>query len=161
MIAQEVCAEKFLQNVRVFPCALIEMKIIYACASFTFCMAGRKQVLFNKTRKKIISKNVRFASTPWQKMRGMMFRRKPGYALVFKTRFPGRASLSIHMLFVFFSIDVVYLRNSRAVDIRKRVRPFTLFILPAKESDTLIELPAGSIEHGKIRVGDIIELKAA
>ncbi len=124
-------------------------------------MTGRKQVLFNKTRKKIISKNVRFASTPWQKMRGMMFRRKPGYALVFKTRFPGRASLSIHMFFVFFSIDVVYLRNNCVVDIRNGVRPFTPFILPAKEADTLIEIPKGLIERGNISVGDVIELKAA
>ncbi len=122
-------------------------------------MTGRKQVLFNKTCNKIISKNVRFASTPLQKMRGLMFRRKPDYALVFQTRFPGRASLSIHMFFVFFSIDVVYLRNNCVVDIRKGVRPFTLFILPAKESDTLIELPVGLIEMGKVRVGDIIELK--
>ncbi|MCK5333238.1 MAG: DUF192 domain-containing protein [Candidatus Aenigmarchaeota archaeon] len=122
-------------------------------------MTGRKQVLFNKTCKKIISKDVRFASTPLQKMRGLMFRKKPDYALVFQTRFPGRASLSIHMFFVFFSIDVVYLRNNCVVDTRKGVRPFTPFLLPAKESDTLIELPVGSIERGKIGVGDIIELK--
>ena len=124
-------------------------------------MTGKKQVLFNKTCKKIISKDVRFASTPLQKMRGLMFRKKPDYALVFRTRFPGRASLSIHMLFVFFSIDVVYLRNNCVVDLRKRVRPFTLFILPANESDTLIELPVGLIDGGKIRVGDMIELKSA
>ncbi len=122
-------------------------------------MTGRKQVLFNKTCKKIISKNVRFAITPLQKMRGLMFCRKPDYALVFRTRFPGRASLSIHMFFVFFSIDVVYLRNNCVVDVKKGVRPFTLFLLPAKESDTLIELPVGLIERGKICVGDVLELK--
>lgn len=122
-------------------------------------MTGKKQVLFNKTRKKTILEKVRFAKTPWQKMRGMMFRIRPDYALVFRTRFPGRASLSIHMFFVFFSIDVVYLRNNCVVDIRKRVCPFTPFILPAKEADTLIEIPAGLIEHGNISVGDVIELK--
>ena len=65
------------------------------------------------------------------------------------------------MFFVFFSIDVVYLRKNCVVDIRKGVRPFTPFILPARESDTLIEIPAGLIEHGDISIGDVIELKVA
>lgn len=114
--------------------------------------------LVNVSRKKVVASKVRYAKTFFQKFRGLMFRKKSDYALVFPSHFPGRANLAIHMFFVFFPIDVVYLRKNRVVDIRKRVMPFTPFIVPNADSDTLLELPVGSINRGAIHTGDVIKV---
>lgn len=120
---------------------------------------GDKTRLINTSRSRVVAKQVKFAKTAFEKMRGLMFRKKPNYALVFPSSFPSRINLAIHMFFVFFPIDAVYLRGNRVVDMYKSVKPFTPYLSPVEPSDTLLELPVGSISRGSIRVGDVLAIR--
>jgi len=64
------------------------------------------------------------------------------YCLVFEFDGSHRIEASIHMLFVFFPIDAVYLdENKKVVDIKRNLRPFSLNYTPKAPSKYLIEIP--------------------
>jgi hypothetical protein len=110
-------------------------------------------MLFNKTTGKKITGRVILATTAWEKMKGLMFedQKRFNYALVFCLPRESIANASIHMLFVFFPIDVVYLdRNQKVVDIAKNLQPFSLGYVPKKPSKFFVEMPAGKSEGIKI-----------
>ena len=112
-------------------------------------------MLFNKTNKKMLMQTVRIASTSFNKLKGLMFenQQKFDYALVFPLPRESIAMATIHMLFVFFPIDVVYLdKNKKVVDIAKGLQPFTPSYSPKKPSKFFIELPAGKSKG--ISLGD-------
>jgi uncharacterized membrane protein (UPF0127 family) len=115
-------------------------------------------MLFNKTKQKKLMDKVRIADTPWAKLKGLMFENASrfDYALVFPLPRESVAMATIHMLFVFFPIDVVYLdRSRRVVDIAAKLQPFTPGYAPKKPSKFFIELPAG--KSAGISLGDALE----
>jgi uncharacterized membrane protein (UPF0127 family) len=114
-------------------------------------------MLINKSNEKVISREEEIAGTLWKRMRGLMFRKRIDKPLIFilprKTRFEA----SIHMFFVFFPIDLVYLdENWKVVDLREKIAPFTLNVTPIAPAKYFIELGAGSIKKFKIRIGNRI-----
>lgn len=115
-------------------------------------------LLLNMTKNYLISNKVVFANTPFEKFRGLMFRNRKdvNYALVFDFKKALKDSAAIHMFFVFFPIDVVYLRDSKVVDLHRAVKPFTAYLAPKTRADTLIELPQGTIWKSGISIGDEI-----
>lgn len=85
--------------------------------------------------------------------RGLMFRRSipEDYALVFE--FGGVATRSVHMMFVPFPIDVVWLIDGEV----QQVGTLSAWTGLAKErAETFIELPVGAADD--VSVGDEIEL---
>lgn len=109
--------------------------------------------LLNKTSGKKIMGKVLLAETPWQKLKGLMFEdpAKFDYALVFLLPRESIANATIHMLFVFFPIDIVYLnKEKKVVDIAKKIPPFSLGYAPKKASKFFIEMPAGKSKGIKI-----------
>ena len=61
------------------------------------------------------------------------------------------------MVFVFFSIDLVYLDSEkRVVDIR-RLKPLIGLACSRKPARYAIEMPAGSVEKVSLKVGDLLE----
>jgi hypothetical protein len=86
-----------------------------------------------------------------------MFRRKKSvdYALILELGRVGRKSASIHMLFVFFPIDVLFLDTNKQVVDKVTLRPFQLNYTPRHAAAYIVELPAGSAEHTKL--GDKLE----
>lgn len=116
--------------------------------------------LINKTKNEIIIENVRFADSFWKRLKGLMFKRKRNfnYALVFPFKGETRTGASIHMLFVFFPIDLVYLdRNMRVVDIARGIWPGTLNYTPKKNAKYLIELPENRAKS--VRIGEILNFE--
>ncbi|MFC6787301.1 DUF192 domain-containing protein [Halobaculum halobium] len=85
--------------------------------------------------------------------RGLMFRRSvpDDYALVF--RFDGTDSRSLHMLFVPFAIDAVWLVGREVTKV-KRLRPWVG--LGWGTADTIIELPAGAADD--VEPGDTVDV---
>lgn len=116
--------------------------------------------LINQTNKSVVCSRVVFAKTAFEKCRGLMFREKKSfdYALVFDFGRASKRAAAIHMLFVFFPIDVVYLRDGNVVDLYRGVMPFTPHLAPKARADTLIELPQGAIWHSGIKMGDKINI---
>jgi len=65
---------------------------------------------------------------------------------------------SIHMVFMKFSIDVVFLdKRNKAVGIVEKIKPFAFSPIFWK-SACAIELPAGTIKETRTQVGDILKV---
>ncbi len=74
---------------------------------------------------------------------GVMFRRSfPGDALVFV--FSRERRVGIHMLFVFFPIDVLFLDEDGVVVSKKTLRPWLGYA--SARASTVIEMPADASE---------------
>lgn len=108
----------------------------------------------------VIASEVELADTVLKKIIGVMFRRSlpQDFAMVFDMGREMRANSAIHMMFVFVSIDVVYLDDSRRiVDIKYRLRPWIGIAIPKRRARYAIEMPAGAaMEHG-LKEGDVLE----
>lgn len=87
--------------------------------------------------------------------RGLMFRRSvpDDYALVFP--FSGIGSRDIHMVFVPFPLDVVWLVDDTVRRV-ERLRPWTGFA--RARADTVVELPAGAADD--VETGDTVRLES-
>jgi uncharacterized protein len=94
----------------------------------------------NLTRRKTLAKDFKICRSLWSKARGLMFCRKRALVMVFERD----ELVPLHMLFVFFPIDVLYLDSSkRVIEIKKGFCPFT-FHTPKKRARYVVELPAPS-----------------
>ena len=108
---------------------------------------------------KIIASEVELADSFWRRFRGLMFRRRfpSGKALFFKFNKLGRHG--VHMSFVWFPIDLVYLDSSfKVVEVHARLKPWLMYWLKAV-AKYLIELPAGVATRVRIRIGHKILLE--
>ena len=82
-----------------------------------------------KSRKEIF--DVDLCNNFFKHSLGLMFRFPKNDGLLFE--FNKEKFISLHMLFVFLNIDIVYLdKNKKIVKILKDVKPFTPFIRPVK-----------------------------
>ena len=107
----------------------------------------------NITKKALLSENAKVCENIFSKAWGLMFSRKPK-ALVFI--FKKEKIVPLHMLFVFFPIDVLFLdKNKEIVEIKEGLMPFA-FYTPKKKSTYIIELPEGTIKETKTNIGDRI-----
>lgn len=89
------------------------------------------------------------------KMRGLMFRRSvpDDYALVF--RFDAVEPCDVHMLFVPFPIDALWLVDD---EVQRTERLSAWTGIAKADADTLIELPAGTADD--VAVGDTVRLES-
>ncbi|MBN2112400.1 DUF192 domain-containing protein [Candidatus Woesearchaeota archaeon] len=111
-------------------------------------------MIANKTRKREISKEHKLCTSAASKSFGLMFRINPK-SLVFA--FDKEKIIPLHMFFVFFPIDVLFLdRRKRVVEVKKNFMPFT-FYKPRRKAMYVVELPFGAVERTKTRLGDIID----
>ncbi|MFH1133513.1 MAG: DUF192 domain-containing protein [Nanoarchaeota archaeon] len=112
-------------------------------------------MLSNATRKRRLASEVTACRSIPSKALGLMFHRKlkdEAFLFLFK----GKQRVSLHMLFVFFPIDVLFLdEKKRVVELKERLLPFA-FYSPKKAACTVIELPAGTVSRTKTRIGDKI-----
>ena len=113
-------------------------------------------MLFDRTRKRKVVSKVSHCNTAWSKFRGLMFSLPiRDRCLVFRFDPPRRVDL--HMFFVFFPIDVLFLdKKRRVIEIKHNFLPFT-FYLSGKKAGYAVELPARTILDRRIRVGDRLE----
>jgi uncharacterized membrane protein (UPF0127 family) len=66
-------------------------------------------------------------------------------------------SISLHMFFVFYPIDVLWLnKEKQVVQIKKRFKPFT-FVARSEPSCYVLELPAGIVDTSQTEIGDTID----
>lgn len=97
-------------------------------------------------------KKARVARTSWDRMKGLMFeeRKRFDYALVLEMLKEARLESSIHMMFVFFPIDVLFLNKKKEVVDRVTLQPFTPNYTPKKPAKYVIEMPAGKAKGVKL-----------
>ncbi len=97
-----------------------------------------------------------WARTAREKILGLMFRRRIVKPLVLELPAEMRVGASIHMMFVRFPIDAVFLdKKFRVVDIAKSLKPWTLNYTPKKAAKYILEMEAGGCKYA---VGDTVKL---
>jgi len=101
-----------------------------------------------------LASDVDVATSTLARARGLTFRRSvpEGYALVFE--FDDAAVRGLHMLFVPFAIDALWLVDDEVARV-ERLRPW-LGVGRAR-ADTVVELPAGAAED--VAVGDTVTVE--
>lgn len=109
----------------------------------------------NATKNEVISADFRLCDDNLSKFMGLMFTKRQSGPLVF--RFGREKTISLHMLFVFYPIDVLFLdKNKIVVDKKESFMPFT-FYKSRKKAMYAIELPTGGIRKTGTGIGDKIE----
>lgn len=112
-------------------------------------------MMTNSTKKTIIIKNSRFIDKNLAKFIGLMLSKRQNKALIF--RFNKEKIISLHMLFVFYPIDVLFLdKNKIVVDKKENFKPFA-FYNSKKKAMYAVELPNGTIKKTKTEIGDKVE----
>lgn len=111
----------------------------------------------NATKKTLLIKEHHVYSSLLAKALGLMFRfRAPKWAVVFPFSPPSKAS--IHMFFVFFSLDIVWLDKDFRVLEARTLRPWSVYS-PIDKASWVLELPMGTIKKTNTKKGDLIEVK--
>ena len=81
-----------------------------------------------------------------------MFSRQKNLILAFKKE----KIIPLHMFFVFFPIDIIYLnKNKKIVEIKENFRPLTTYT-PKKKAQYVLELEKGTIAKTNTNISDII-----
>ena len=110
--------------------------------------------IFNLTRKTIIAENAQIADTFLSRVIGLLNRGSlnPLEALVIT------GCRSIHMVFMKFPIDVIFVDGSnQVVGLVKEIKPFCFSPIFFKASKA-IELPVQSIEKSQTQFGDSLQI---
>ena len=114
-----------------------------------------KMKIKNINKNNLIANNAVFCTTIFSKFIGLMFSKNRCRCLIF--RFNDEKIISLHMLFVFYPIDVLFLdKNKIVVDKKENFKPFT-FYNSKKNAMYAVELPSGIIKKTKTEIGDKIK----
>ncbi len=106
---------------------------------------------------KVISERAVLCRSLLSKARGLMFRARHK-DLVFE--FKKEKIVGIHMLFVFFPIDLLFLdSNMKVAEIKENLKPFS-FYTPKNKARLVIELKKGKVGENSVRLKDEIKLKS-
>ena len=82
-------------------------------------------MITNQTNKKIISKKFKICKGIFSKSLGLMFKIK-AKTLIFI--FKKEEFVPLHMIFVFFPIDVLFLnKNKEVIEIKQNFKPFSFY----------------------------------
>ncbi|MBL7148326.1 MAG: DUF192 domain-containing protein [Nanoarchaeota archaeon] len=97
---------------------------------------------------------VKFCKTSWSKFKGLMFSKKLNKVLIFINK--KEKNTPIHMLFVFYPIDVIWLNSKKEViKIKRNLKPFS-YINPKVKAKYVLEVPVNYNKNIKIK--DTIKL---
>jgi len=110
--------------------------------------------IINASKNTTIAQNGASADTFLSRLKGLIGKSalKPGEALVI-TR-----CQSIHMLFMQFAIDAVFVGpDGHVVGCIKNIKPFR-FSPVFRKSYFVIELPAGAIDASRTDLGDVVKI---
>jgi uncharacterized protein len=119
--------------------------------------------ILNKTRNSIISGEAKAAKSFFSRLRGLMFSMPADLVLVASKE--DIEYSSIHMMFMRFPIDVLWLDSGmKVVDVAHGVPPFQLFkpgtwrvYRPARDAKYVVEIAIKKLPP--VEMGDLIEFK--
>jgi uncharacterized membrane protein (UPF0127 family) len=115
----------------------------------------------NVTRERVLAARLETAAGLWAKFMGLMGRPAlPGGGGLWLP-----ASNGIHMMFMRFPIDAVFLGRSDAhgrrpvVSVHRSLRPWLGLVPLVRTAHGVLELPAGTIDATATVVGDLVSLE--
>lgn len=96
---------------------------------------------------------IKYCKSPWSKFKGLMFSKRKNQVLVFVNK--KEVNTPIHMWFVFYPIDIIWLNSKKEVIfIKRNLKPFTS-INPKVKARYVLEFPVNSTKNIKLK--DILE----
>ncbi|CAN5792721.1 DUF192 domain-containing protein [soil metagenome] len=115
--------------------------------------------LDDPARDVVVASRVALATSFWARFRGLMGRPSlsDGEGLYL-------ATASIHMLFMRFPIDALFLAPTdeeglrRVVALRQGLPAWRGLVLPVRGAEGVVELPAGTLSAAGVRLGDRLRL---
>ena len=122
-------------------------------------IAGHPPGARNETRGTVLATEVEHARSFWGRFMGLMGRAglEPGHALWLRGN-------GIHMFFMRFAIDAVFLGHAaadgtrRVVSTHRAVRPWVGLVPLVRGADGVLELPVGAIDASGTAPGDTVRL---
>lgn len=110
----------------------------------------------------MLCERVREARGLWGRFRGLMLRPQldQGEGLYLRTN-------SIHMLFMRFAIDALFLSppdrdgTRRVVALRHALPPWRGLVLPVRDAEGVVELPSGTLHREGVEPGQLVRLETA
>lgn len=109
---------------------------------------------------RVLAENVKVCESVASRIRGLMFSKRlmDNQALVIVNENEGIPEARLHMLFVFYKIDILWLNKKlEVVDLKQKAMPFTPLLTPRKPAKYVVEMPAGKIKENRIEIGDDIK----
>jgi len=110
-----------------------------------------QQHLFNQTQNFKISESVEVAGNFFSRAKGLMFRTslKENHSLWIKN------CTHVHTFFMRFAIDLIFVdRNLKVQKTYACAKPWRHFFLGTWKSDSVFELPEGTLNKCLVKVGD-------
>ncbi|HLC96336.1 MAG TPA: DUF192 domain-containing protein [Candidatus Nanoarchaeia archaeon] len=109
--------------------------------------------IYNRSKRCQIASEAIYCKSEWSKAWGLMFsKRREERVLIFS--FDRPQLIPLHMLFVFYPIDVLFLNeNKEVIEIKEKLRPFC-FYNPQRRSKFVIEVAAGKVQKSQTKVKD-------
>ncbi|MEM2266296.1 MAG: DUF192 domain-containing protein [Candidatus Hadarchaeales archaeon] len=100
----------------------------------------------------VLAEKVEVVEGFWKRLRGQILRKEPA-TLLFKG-----GSLHVHTCLVRFPLDLLFLKDGRAIKVVRGMKPWR-FCLAPKGSEVLLEFPPGTLKKGGVRKGHSIKLE--
>ena len=74
-------------------------------------------------------------------------------------RFKSEKIRPLHMFFVFYAIDILFLdKELKVVEIKENFKPFSLYF-PKRKAMFIIELPLGIAKKAGTEIGDLVNFE--
>ncbi len=113
-------------------------------------------MLKNIAKNRIMVSKVKIYDSIFLKGLGLMFSR-PLNDECLVLRFKSERIRPLHMYFVFYAIDVLFLdKDSRVVEIKEDFKPFS-FYFPKNRAMFIVEVPLGTAKKASVEIGDVVE----
>ncbi len=118
---------------------------------------GRVAMIRNVNTGEVVAREVVLCDTFWKRGRGLMFRRSLAVdeVFLFVERRESTAQATITMVFVFFSIAVLWLDRDRRVVDKVLARPFRPYYAPSQPAQYYVEGHPSLL--ARVRIGDELE----
>lgn len=116
-------------------------------------------MLRNATTGKTIMQKHRVAGSVFRRFKGLMLEKRENfdYALVFELGSESGIGASVHMMFMRFPIDIIFLDAAKKVVDKATLMPWALNYTPKKAAKYFAEMPEG--KGKQISIGDKLEWK--
>jgi len=112
-------------------------------------------MIINSYKNRVLAKECKECKSIFSKARGLMFTfpiKNKGLIFFFEKE----KRIDLHMFFVFYPIDLIFLdRKRKIIELKEKFMPFTVYI-SNKKAKYVLELPEKTIKKSNSKIGDKI-----
>lgn len=116
--------------------------------------------IVNETHKSVVLERAKWCISFWCRFRGLQFVTSlpENQGLLFVSDHDSKSDTTIHMLFMFMSIGVIWVNSEGIVVDKKLAKPWRLAYVPAKPAKYFIEANTSILE--RVSIGDKLTFKS-